>query len=33
MITTTHKVLTESWTAEVEAVETAVGRFRAEARM
>ena len=30
MITTTHKLLTTSWTADVEAVETAVGRFRAD---
>ena len=28
-ITTTHKLLTESWTGDVETVETAVGRFRA----
>jgi hypothetical protein len=27
-ITTTHKLLTGSWTANVEALETAVGRFR-----
>ena len=27
-ITTTHKLLTRSWTANVEDVETAVGRFR-----
>ena len=30
MITTTHKLLTESWTADVETIETAVGRFRAD---
>jgi hypothetical protein len=29
-ITTTHKLLTDSWTADVETVETAVGRFRAD---
>ena len=28
-IPTTHKLLTKSWTADVEAVETAVRRFRA----
>jgi len=27
MVTTTHKLLTDSWTADVEALETAVGRF------
>lgn len=29
-ITTTHKLLTGSWTADVEAVETAVGRFKTD---
>jgi hypothetical protein len=29
-ITTTHKLLTGSWTADVEAVETAIGRFTAD---
>jgi hypothetical protein len=29
-ITTTHKLLTDTWTANVEALETAVGRFRAD---
>ena len=29
-ITTTHKLLTGAWTASVEALETAVGRFRAD---
>src|SRR3954447_21349122 len=29
-ITTTHKLLTRSWTADVHTVETAVGRFRAD---
>ena len=29
-ITTTHKLLTGSWTANVEALETAVGRFRTD---
>ena len=27
-ITATHKLVTESWTTDVEAVETAIGRFR-----
>lgn len=27
-ITATHKLVTESWTADVEDVETAIGRFR-----
>src|SRR5688572_8213537 len=27
MVTTTRKLLTDSWTADVEALETAVGRF------
>jgi hypothetical protein len=29
-ITTTHKLLTRSWTTDVEALETAVGRFRTD---
>jgi hypothetical protein len=29
-ITTTHKLLTRSWTADVEALETAIGRFKAD---
>jgi hypothetical protein len=29
-ITTTHKLLTPSWAPDVEAVETAVGRFKAD---
>ena len=29
-ITTAHKLLTDSWTDDVEIVETAVGRFRAD---
>jgi hypothetical protein len=29
-ITTTHKLLTRAWTAAVESVETAVGRFRTD---
>lgn len=29
-ITTTHKLLTDSWTAEVETLETAVGRFKTD---
>jgi hypothetical protein len=29
-ITTAHKLLTDSWTEDVEIVETAVGRFRAD---
>lgn len=29
-ISTTHKLLTESWTADVQAVETAIGRFSAD---
>ena len=30
MVTTKHKLLTDSWTSDVEALETAVGRFRAD---
>ena len=29
-ITTTHKLLTGSWTADVEALETAIGRFQVD---
>jgi hypothetical protein len=29
-ITTAHKLLTDSWTAEVQAMETAIGRFESE---
>jgi hypothetical protein len=29
-ITTTHKLLTGSWTADVETLETAIGRFKAD---
>jgi hypothetical protein len=30
MVTTTHRLLTYAWTADVEALETAVGRFTTE---
>lgn len=32
-VTTTHKLLTSSWTADVEAFETAIGRFPAYRRL
>jgi hypothetical protein len=32
-VTTTHTLLTSSWTADVEALETAIGRFTAHRRL